>query len=571
MKPETLIANRYEILGPIGKGGMGSVYKVMDLKVNRVMAVKLLSSEHLTDPTNIERFKREAMAAASLSHPHLAGVYDYGLLSDGSPYLVMEFLSGESVADTIKKRGSLSVDSVLKISTQICKALGYAHAQRIVHRDLKPSNIMLLDQAADEFIKVVDFGIMKFITAEMEEAAKLTGTGEVFGSPLYMSPEQCRGDQLDGRTDIYSLGCMMYEMLMGVPPFNGKSPIQTICMHLQEQAEPFLAIRPNLQIDSKLERAIFCCLEKDPDRRFQSMEDLGQNLRSISSKDERKSSKALPLPANNRSQVTQSNDKTAVSGALENCREDNSSPIVSKSTQGSTSLHGTGGATNSNSRINTIVVATASLLFIITGIASGVFLVEKFAPKDSSNQPTSLPNTVSATPFITPSNSKAIDAEEMLERSHPVLEVTNQLSGGKPAVEMIAVYMGKGTPRTVVIDVKRTAPTIVVLNSYQNVIWDLHKAPGAKIEKIVLSGYNGQSIKGADGINVISSFYQDAHGNRLKNQPFQFTCGSLLFDNNKDFANSSEYSNFATMAKAATGENITHFQGRYMSGAFVIK
>src|SRR5277367_6327821 len=236
--PEACIdlGDRYEILETIGQGGMGTVYRLKDKVLDKEFAVKVLRDDFATDPSAIKRFEQEADAASQLTHHNILATYGRGSTASGAQYILMDLLEGESLAQLLKRETRLDAARVIDISTQICDALAHAHMKGLIHRDLKPSNIMLTNcDETSATVKVLDFGIAKLKATSNRETQNLTETGDLFGSPSYMSPEQCLGFAVDARSDIYSLGCMMYEMLSGQPPFSGKNPIQTVIQHLNDE------------------------------------------------------------------------------------------------------------------------------------------------------------------------------------------------------------------------------------------------------------------------------------------------------------------------------------------------
>ncbi|MBS1999619.1 MAG: serine/threonine protein kinase [Cyanobacteria bacterium SZAS LIN-2] len=281
---EVRLGKDYEVLALLGEGGMGYVYKVKDKRKNQVLAVKVVRPELAADPRALKRFEQEAEAAMGLIHPNLVPVYGQGITGDGAPYLVMEYQAGTPLDKLLKEEKLIEADRAVDIFMQICDALEHAHAKGIVHRDLKPSNIILTATNINaDVVRIVDFGIAKVLAApESRETFELTNTGDLFGSPGYMSPEQCMGYQLDARSDIYSLGCVMYELLSGKPPFNCDNPVQTIVKHLSEAPER-LKLTPagGKSIPEALEDLVLRCLEKDPRNRYQSMEQLRKDLSSI--------------------------------------------------------------------------------------------------------------------------------------------------------------------------------------------------------------------------------------------------------------------------------------------------
>lgn len=275
------LGERYEVLEVIGYGGMGTVHRARDKVLGKEFAIKVLKDELAADESAIKRFEQEASAASDLTHANMLAVYGHGKTSAGSHYIVMDLLEGESLAQLLKREGSLDANRMINISIQICHALAHAHMKGLVHRDLKPSNIMLVKSGSSvELVKVLDFGIAKLMPGQKRETLNLTQTGEIFGSPAYMSPEQCLGCSQDARSDIYSLGCMMYEMIAGRPPLAGKNPIQTVAKHLNEEPQDLGKVAPH-KFPRGLEATIMRCLEKDAEQRYQSMDHLAVDLQKI--------------------------------------------------------------------------------------------------------------------------------------------------------------------------------------------------------------------------------------------------------------------------------------------------
>lgn len=280
-----VIENRYQVYGRIGEGGMSAIYRGKHLLMDRPVAIKILH-KHLTASEKVrERFKKEARTASMLQHPNIVAVHDFGE-AQGFFYLIMDFVDGISLNELIRKLERIPPQRCVPIIRQICDGLQHAHENGILHRDLKPSNIMLVKQGSNsDFVKIVDFGIAKFIhEAGDEHALQLTQTGETVGSPLYMSPEQCRGEKLDARSDIYSLGCLTYKALAGVPPFSGNNQIDVYIKHTQTQAPPFHLTSPQTAIPPELENIVLKTLEKTPDARWSSMEELRNALADFAAK-----------------------------------------------------------------------------------------------------------------------------------------------------------------------------------------------------------------------------------------------------------------------------------------------
>ena len=274
------IGGKYRVLELLGKGGMGAVYKVHHIALDKVYAAKVLNSDVTTDFKILQRFDQEAKSIGTLNHPNLIAVHDYGTSDDGTPYLIMDFLDGHSLDEELKTNGPLEEKHALHIFGLVCDALKHAHDKGIIHRDIKPSNIMLVKtEEGKEGVKIVDFGIAK---RELIDN-KVTQTGEVFGTPLYMSPEQCLGKPCDSRSDIYSLGCVIYEALTGIVPFAADNAVQTIFNHLNITPPPLRKANPGCKLSLSIEQIVAACLEKEPKDRIESAEVVAINLRRIES------------------------------------------------------------------------------------------------------------------------------------------------------------------------------------------------------------------------------------------------------------------------------------------------
>jgi serine/threonine protein kinase len=273
--------DKYEILGVLGRGGMGAVYKARHKFLDKVFAVKVLNPQLISNASSLKRFKQEAQAASRLTHPNLVAVYDFGTGKTGHPFLVMDCLEGKSLGELLAEEGFLEPSRTIDLFVQVCEAVSHAHEKGIVHRDIKPNNIIITKREGNDFVKIVDFGIAKLLPNEAKVTQELTQTGEIFGSPLYMSPEQCQGLKLDARSDIYSIGCVMYETLCGKPPISGANPLQTLIMHLNVKPVPFSQLDHDYAIPADLESVVSTCLEKDPADRYQTVEDLRMDLANI--------------------------------------------------------------------------------------------------------------------------------------------------------------------------------------------------------------------------------------------------------------------------------------------------
>lgn len=277
-----IVGENYEIISLIGVGGMGYVYRVRHRILQKQYAMKTLSSQHVSEIA-WRRLQVEAQAIARMNHPNIVGIHNLGLHEDRLPYYVMDLLDGEALADRLK-RGSLTLAQALPIFIEVCKGLGYAHKKGIIHRDIKPGNIILLKEpdSSGATVKIVDFGIAKLSGASDPNNQNLTCIGEVFGSPYYMSPEQCEGKRIDARSDIYSVGCTLFEALVGHPPFKGNNPVQTMVMH-QSQEPPSMSAASGKNFPDEIEELVATLLAKAPMDRYQSLDKVAEDLQSIAS------------------------------------------------------------------------------------------------------------------------------------------------------------------------------------------------------------------------------------------------------------------------------------------------
>ena len=261
---------------------MGRVYEVYDRELSRKAAVKVIRSELMEDEQSLKRFQKEARATQKLQHEKIVKVYDNGINQDGKPFIVMELLSGITLDQMLKERVFLDQDQVLDLFNDVCESLEYAHEAKIIHRDLKPSNIFLEGTGeAGLRAKLIDFGIAKIRESKDSETNYLTQTEDIFGSPLYMSPEQGLGEKVTTQSDIYSLGCILYEALSGRAPFADDNPIKTVFRHLNEKPDSLVEGKEQLQISKDLEQVVFKCLEKNPANRYTSAGALKADLEKV--------------------------------------------------------------------------------------------------------------------------------------------------------------------------------------------------------------------------------------------------------------------------------------------------
>ena len=260
--------SRYEIVDKIARGGMADVYRAHDLLLDRPVALKVLFPELSTSEAFVERFRREATAAANLSHPNIVSVYDWGR-EESTYFIVMELIDGETLSSLIRRRGQLEFDYAAAIAADVASALNYAHRHGVIHRDVKPGNVLI---AEDGHVKVTDFGIARAQTSNED----LTQTGSVMGTATYISPEQAEGRQLDGRSDLYSLGVVLYEMIAGQPPFTGDSTVSVALKQVKEQAPRLSTLRAD--VPKPLEDIVAMAMRKDPEARYATAQDFRADL-----------------------------------------------------------------------------------------------------------------------------------------------------------------------------------------------------------------------------------------------------------------------------------------------------
>src|SRR3989442_14051598 len=277
--PGSVFSGRYDVLGTIGKGGMGVVYRARDRQLDEIVALKVLRSDVLQDdPTLLERFKREIKLARRITHRNVLRTHDFGE-TEGTPYISMEYLEGVTLKDLIRGKGALPLPVGLRIAKQMCLGLEAAHQEGVVHRDIKPQNMLIIPETGD--LKIMDFGIAR--VSEMKAgAAGLTSTGTVMGTPDYMPPEQAQGQPADFRSDIYSLGMVFYEIFTGHLPFSGDSVMAVVLAHIQKPAPAPRQANP--AIPPELEAVILRCMEKSPSKRYQRVEDVLEDLGAVSTR-----------------------------------------------------------------------------------------------------------------------------------------------------------------------------------------------------------------------------------------------------------------------------------------------
>ena len=270
-----VLADRYRIQRLLGEGGMGQVYEAHHVNINKRFAIKLLRPEIVSNPEAVARFRQEAWSASSIGHENIVEIDDFATLPDGSVYLAMEFLQGRALAERMREEAPIEVAEALDIFIQVAHGLAAAHGKGIVHRDMKPENIFLAEKHGRTVAKILDFGIAKVSGGE---AQSLTRTGAIFGTPHYMSPEQAIGNPLDHRSDIYSVGVIMYEVFTGRVPFEAESFMGILTKHITSQPKPPREAAPDRNIAPEVEAVIMRAMAKEPSNRYQTMEALAHDL-----------------------------------------------------------------------------------------------------------------------------------------------------------------------------------------------------------------------------------------------------------------------------------------------------
>jgi serine/threonine-protein kinase len=278
-----ILSGQYRVLERIGSGGMGAVYKVQQPSMDRFVAVKILHSKFTNRKDLVSRFRREARAMSHLTHPNTAKVHLFGQLEDNACYIVMEYLEGKNLGQVVRQSGPLAPNRAFAVLIQACGALEEAHQKGIIHRDLKPENIFLCQMGGiKDFVKVLDFGLAKVTDREMQPGSLiLTQEGMVFGTPEFMSPEQAQGKTLDPRSDVYSLAVILYELVTGKLPFDARTPMEYITLHVQNTPIPLARRAPDRQFPAGFQEVLTRAMAKNPEERYQSAAEFATALRDL--------------------------------------------------------------------------------------------------------------------------------------------------------------------------------------------------------------------------------------------------------------------------------------------------
>lgn len=408
----TMLGNRYELLEKIGEGGMALVYKAKCHLLNRYVAVKILKEQFSSDTEFVEKFKREATAAASLSDNNIVNIYDVGTQEDVN-YIVMEYVKGRTLKQIIKEDGKFSSNKAVNAAIQIAKALECAHKNNIIHRDIKPHNILVTE---DGIVKVTDFGI-----AKASNSVTITNSSKIMGSAHYFSPEQAKGSYVDFRTDIYSLGIVIYEMVTGRVPYDAESPVSVALKHIQEPVVPPKQL--NESIPESLNRLILKAVEKDPIRRYQTMKDMIVDLKKI------ENNQNFNIMANGLDDdMTRVMDPIVVDNSYNN-QSKNEDEDYDNEVGNRRDKRGL-----DSKKKKTIMAVALAMLVIVIGAVSGYFAFSKMgsvAGKDAT-----VPNIV---------GMKQEDAKKLVEDKKLKFVVTGKEKSDKPEGTVLRTFPQEGT------------------------------------------------------------------------------------------------------------------------------
>lgn len=276
----TLVNGKYKLLAVIGAGSTSNVFKAELERTQQIVALKCLKPDKLMDPITVMRFQREAVAGSLFHHRNICANYDFGMTSQGQPFLVMEFCDGKALAELIAEEGTIQTPLAISIFLEVCEALEHIHRAGVVVRDINPTDIMVNIDGDIISVKLIDFGCAKIVSKAVGGEGRIP-TADIPGRALYMSPEQCQGLKTDFRSDVYSLGCVMYEAIVGHPPIEGNSFVSTIYKQVSEAVPSFSTRRPDLAIPTEIEAIVSKAIEKDPAKRYQSISEITNALRQI--------------------------------------------------------------------------------------------------------------------------------------------------------------------------------------------------------------------------------------------------------------------------------------------------
>lgn len=415
-----ILGNRYELLEKIGEGGMAIVYKAKCTILNRFVAVKILKPEYSNNADFMDKFQREALATASFSHNNIVSIYDVGS-EDNINYIVMELVTGKTLKEYIRENAPLDVETTLKISIQIAKALECAHKNKIIHRDIKPHNILITEE---EIIKVTDFGIAKAASAET-----ITHTNKVIGSAHYFSPEQAKGKVVDNRTDIYSFGIVIYEMVTGRVPFDGETAVAVALKHIQDELMPPINIVPSLP--RSLNNLILKATQKEVSKRYNNVTDMLIDLIRIE-----KNKGYIVTPANVENEYTTVMDATQIQNTVHVDKKDIKSAIDEEDEE---EFDEEDDDDNDGTSVwkKILLIGGALVLFIVLGVFAGNLIYNNTSgDKSNKNENPKVPTIMGL---------KEADAKAKVEEEGLTFVVLGKEKSDEPVGTIIAVFPNEGT------------------------------------------------------------------------------------------------------------------------------
>lgn len=576
-----VLSERYQIARALGNGGMGAVYLATNIALGKPVAVKIMHPQLMTDDRTVQRFEHEVKAMTSLSHPNLISIIDAGKTDYGTPYFVMEYLPSRPLSDVLAEEVYLPADRVKKIIAQCADALSHAHARNIIHRDLKPANILVIQSGEKDHIKIVDLGVAKLIGGDAGALQKLTQTGEVFGSPLYMAPEQVLGKPHDGRTDIYQLGCVLFEMVTGVPPLVKPSAIMTMNSHVTEDAPTFNKVMPELPMDDhlrQLEKIVLKCLAKNPADRYQTMSQLLQAVEREPEQDtaamKRQEAATQPVvqePKSIKERFMTATHLTEDSDDFESSKSIVELPPGKYTDTAQTPRANVAKARQHGAKIggfdkNHLIIggAVVLFLFVIAAIVGIYSIVASRQQAQSDASSTAAPSQYKLYNI----NYPAVSSDNADLRILSVYQ-------GETVVDPTATdSLRKGT---VDVDVKsEDKPLVLVLNAYMPTTWNIRKATDkVKIKRVITVGYYSQNVNGVPPTVVHPRVYHmnfGPHGATDKSPKDKnaFDEFYFLYLDQADLSHDSGYKEMKKTIEHNTKLHLRNFQGIRTTPTFTV-
>jgi serine/threonine protein kinase len=426
------IKNRYQILRKLGQGGMGSVYLAEQVSIGRKVALKLLRGNYAHDEEFIARFRREARLAASLNHPNIVTTYDFDQGEDGALFIAMEYIDGIKLSELIRSKGALAIERAIWLAGQIAEGLNAAHRAGVIHRDIKPDNIMVSGEDEFETIKLMDFGIARL--RDTGTTTRLTRPDTIMGTPAYMAPEQAEGAEVSDKTDIYSFGIVMYEMLSGTAPFKGSRPAALLVKQIQEAPTPLRVLRE--EIPESIERVVMQALEKKPEHRQRNMREVANSLRGQAAPAPIKSvTPPIASPQPEREEREQSEERAAASRAGEGLGN-----AEAENLQVRDEVPGTSAATSEERDAVIETRKRPAFKFAAIGVASLLLLagvgfgVSRFLGSTPDPEPATVPPAITEAPPIS-ATPAAVEPRPIQRPPAPVAKVPVKIGKETPSAK----------------------------------------------------------------------------------------------------------------------------------------